>query len=49
MKKLVLVIFSTIIFLAALSCSANKTVQFKEFYSQVIGFSENDEISKPVP
>jgi hypothetical protein len=49
MKKIVLIIFSSIIFLTLLGCSANKNVQFKEFYSQVIGFSEKDEKSKPVP
>jgi hypothetical protein len=31
-----------------IGCSANKNVEFKEFYSQVIGFSENDEKSKPI-
>ncbi|HSP47165.1 MAG TPA: hypothetical protein VLN47_03710 [Clostridiaceae bacterium] len=30
-------------------CSSEKGVQFQEFYSQVIGFSENDEKSKPIP
>lgn len=48
-KKIVLSISLSIFFITLLGCSANKTVQFKEFYSQVIGFSENDEISKPVP
>lgn len=48
MKKVILIIFSSVIFLSLLGCSANKSVQFKEFYSQVIGFSENDEKSKPV-
>ncbi|MBL4932344.1 hypothetical protein [Clostridium paridis] len=32
-----------------IGCSTKKSVQFKEFYSQVIGFSENDEKSKPIP
>lgn len=31
-----------------IGCSVNKNVEFKEFYSQVIGFSENDEESKPI-
>lgn len=30
-------------------CSSKKSVQFEEFYAQVIGFSENDEKSKPIP
>jgi hypothetical protein len=31
-----------------IGCSANKNVKFKEFYSQVIGFSENDVKSEPI-
>lgn len=31
-----------------IGCTANKNVGFKEFYSQVIGFSKNDEESKPI-
>lgn len=30
-------------------CSKGKAADFKEFYSQVIGFSEKDEKSKPIP
>lgn len=50
MKKLLsLVCIIVIISQVFTGCSANKNVQFKEFYSLVIGFSENDEKSKPVP
>lgn len=31
-----------------IGCSANKNVKFKAFYSQIIGFSENDEKSNPI-
>lgn len=43
-----MVIFSVIILLSLFGCSVNRTVGFKEFFSQVIGFSENDEKSKPI-
>ncbi|MCM0650232.1 hypothetical protein NBE98_17850 [Clostridium swellfunianum] len=50
MKKLIALLCLVIIMSqAVIGCSANNSVQFKEFYSQVIGFSEGDEISKPVP
>lgn len=49
MKRLLLLICTVIIISQFLiGCSANKNVEFKEFYSQVIGFSENDEESKPI-
>ena len=31
-----------------ISCSSNKNVEFKEFYSQVIGFDENNEKLKSI-
>ena len=31
-----------------IGCSADKNIKFKDFYSQVIGFNENDEKSKPI-
>ncbi|MDD7793013.1 hypothetical protein [Clostridium sp. 'White wine YQ'] len=50
MKKLLVFICLFVITSQFLvGCSTKKSVQFKEFYSQVIGFSENDEKSKPIP
>lgn len=49
MKRLLIFICVAIIMSQSLiGCSANKSIEFKEFYSQVIGFSENDEKSKPI-
>lgn len=49
MKRLLLLICTVIIISQFLiGCSVNKNVEFKEFYSQVIGFSENDEKSKSI-
>ncbi len=50
MKKLLALICLIVIASQFLvGCSTKKSVQFREFYSQVIGFSENDEKSKPIP
>lgn len=50
MKRLLALICIVIITSQFLiGCSANKNVQSKEFYTQVIGFSENDEKLKPIP
>ena len=44
MKRVLLLIFTTIImFQFLIACSTNKNVAFKEFYSNVIGFSKTDE------
>lgn len=49
MKKLLLFIFGAIIISQFLiGCSVNKNIDFKEFYSQVIGFSENDVKLMPI-
>lgn len=48
LKKITLIIFLLAIFLTLLGCSVNQTVSFKEFYSEVIGFSEDDEKFKPI-
>lgn len=50
MKNIFKVIFTIVIAsLMLISCSENKNVQFNEFYSEVIGFSDTDEKSKSVP
>ena len=50
MKKLLALICVIVIASQFLiGCSTKNSVQFKEFYSQVIGFSESDEKSKPIP
>ena len=44
MKRWLILICTVVIMSQFLiGCSASKDVEFKEFYSQVIGFSENDE------
>lgn len=48
MKKIILVVFLAILFMGLVGCSANKNVEFKEFYSEVIGFNKDDEKSKPI-
>lgn len=49
MKKLLLLIFTILIMSQTfISCSSNKNLNFKEFYSQIIGFDENDEKSKSI-
>lgn len=49
MKKSILILL-IIIFISQLlfACSSNDKVEFKEFYSQIIGFNENNEHSKPI-
>jgi hypothetical protein len=50
MKKfLALICLIAISFQLFVGCSEKKSLQFTEFYSQVIGFDENDEKSKPIP
>ena len=48
MKKLLILIFTIIMSQFLIGCSANKNVEFKEFFSQVVGFSENDKKSEPI-
>lgn len=49
MKKLLILVCTFIIMSQFLiGCSAKKNVEFKEFFSQVIGFSENDKKSEPI-
>jgi len=49
MKRLLILICAIVIMSQFLiGCSASKDVKFKEFYSQVIGFSENDEKYKTI-
>jgi len=47
-KKTILVVFLSILFMGLVGCSANKSVEFKEFYSEVIGFDKNDKKLKPI-
>lgn len=42
MKRVLLVIFAIIMSQILIGCSTNKNVKFKEFYSDIIGFSKND-------
>ncbi|MVX67296.1 hypothetical protein GKZ28_27075 [Clostridium chromiireducens] len=48
MKKLLILIFTIIMSQFLIGCSVNKNVEFKEFFSQVVGFSENDKKSEPI-
>jgi hypothetical protein len=49
MKRwLILICTAVIMSQFLIGCSASKDVEFKEFYSQVIGFSENDEKYKTI-
>lgn len=48
-KVLALICLIVISFQFLGGCSVKKSLQFTEFYSQVIGFDENDEKSKPIP
>ncbi|MFT8352907.1 hypothetical protein [Clostridium saccharoperbutylacetonicum] len=43
MKRVLLSIFTIIIMFQLIGCSTNKEVEFKEFFSDIIGFSKIDE------
>jgi len=49
MKKwLTFVIIATIFVQFLMGCSTSKSVDFKQVYAEVIGFSDNDEKAKPI-
>lgn len=47
-KSLFFILVSIIITPLLFGCTVSKDVEFKEFYTQVIGFTESEEISKPI-
>lgn len=49
MKKTLLLFCIIILFQFLIGCSSKKDVGFKEFYSEVVGFQDNDEKLKTVP
>jgi len=48
-RRVWLTVILIIIAILLVGCSKGKKVEFKEFYSQAIGFSEKDEMFKPIP
>ena len=48
MKKLLILILTIIMSQFLIGCSANKNVEFKEFFFFFVGFSENDKKSEPI-
>ena len=47
-KSLLFILLGIIITPLLVGCAAGKDVEFKEFYTQVIGFSESKKILKPI-